>query len=204
VSPTTISDPITEPSLATKVTNFVIFQVSWFICVLSGAGGRPWIALAAMALVVAWHLSRAPRPLPELVLLGAAAVIGALWDGFLAGGGWLVYPSGRFAEWLAPNWIIAMWVGFATTLNVSLRWLHGRYGLAMLLGALGGPIAFLAGSRLGGVSFPEPISALVLLAVGWALITPLFFWLATRLDGYVKTPERRIPERPATEAGNYV
>lgn len=201
MSPRTIPDPVAGPSLSTKVINYAIFQTSWFVCVLAGAGGRPWIALVAIALVVAWHLTRARRSLPELLLLGAAAAVGALWDGVLAGGGWLVYPSGLFAEWLAPSWIIAMWIGFATTLNVSLRWLHRRYRLVSLLGAVGGPLAFLAGSRLGGVSFPEPAAALALVAIGWSLITPMLFWLAARLDGYVDGPNRPITARPATEVG---
>jgi hypothetical protein len=58
--------------------------------------------------------------------------------------------------WLAPVWIIAMWAGFATLLHVALRWLLPHRWLAALLGAVGGPLAYYAGMRLGAVNFPDP------------------------------------------------
>jgi hypothetical protein len=164
--------------------NFAIFQLCWFACVLSGAAALPAIGIGVVAVAVVFHLSRARRPLPEAALLVIAGLIGAAWDGQLAGYGWLIYPSGEFAPWIAPSWIIAMWVSFATTLNVSLRWLRGRPELAVLFGAIGGPLAFYAGQRLGGVQFSDTLVALAALSAGWALITPVLVSLATRLDGY--------------------
>ena len=179
-----------DPGWQAVLINFLVFQAAWFACVMSGAAGLPAVGIGVVAAVVLLHLVRARRPLSEAVLLAIAGAIGALWDGQLAGHGWLAYPSGMFAPWIAPNWIIAMWVAFATTLNVSLRWLHGRYGLAMLFGAVGGPLAFYAGERLGGVHFSDPLLALSLLAAGWALIAPTLIFLATRLDGYGARPRR--------------
>ena len=83
----------------------------------------------------------------------------------------------------APHWIIALWALFATTLNLSLRWLHGRWWLSALFGAIAGPLAFYAGSRLGAVRFSEPAIALAWLALGWGLLTPLLMRLAQRFDG---------------------
>ena len=179
-----------DPGWQAVLVNFLLFQAAWFMCVMSGAAGLPAVGIGVVAAVVLLHLVRARRPLTEAVLLAIAAAIGALWDGQLAGHGWLTYPSGMFAPWIAPSWIIAMWVAFATTLNVSLRWLHGRYGLAMLFGAVGGPLAYYAGERLGGVQFSDPLLALSLLAAGWALITPTLIFLATRLDGYAARARR--------------
>jgi hypothetical protein len=110
------------------------------------------------------------------------AIIGALWDGLLVRLGFLDYPSGLILPWLAPVWIVAMWAGFATTLNVSLRWLRGRWSLAVLLGAIGGPLAYYAGMKLGGVSFPDPFAALMVLAGGWSFLMPLVSWIALKLD----------------------
>lgn len=44
--------------------------------------------------------------------------------------------------------------------------------------------AYYAGAKLGGVSFPDPTLALVALAVGWALLTPILVMLSERFDGY--------------------
>ncbi|WPL17158.1 hypothetical protein Thiowin_02150 [Thiorhodovibrio winogradskyi] len=167
--------------------NFVVFQIAWLLCVIAGARDQPMLALLVMIIAVGVHLVRAPRPLPEFLLILLAAWFGALWDGALAGFGWLSYPSGQFATWLAPHWLIGLWVLFATLLNVSLRWLKGRYALAAGLGAIGGPLAFLAGEQLGGVSFPDPVIALPAIAIGWFFAAPFLVWLAMRLDGYRPT-----------------
>jgi hypothetical protein len=185
-NPTDAGAVRSSPGWRPVLINFAIFQLCWFACVLSGAAALPAIGIGVVALAVVYHLSQARRPLPEAILLVCAGLIGAAWDGQLSGYGWLVYPSGEFARWAAPTWIIAMWVSFATTLNVSMRWLRGRPELAVLFGAIGGPLAFYAGQRLGGVQFSDTLVALAALSAGWALITPVLVSLATRLDGFAE------------------
>lgn len=178
-------------SMATFV-NFILFQVAWFACVLGGARGIPWIGPAVVAAVAAYHLSRVPDPKSELHLLVLAAGIGAAFDSALAATGWLSYPSGQWHPLLAPYWIVALWVAFATTLNVSLNWLKGRLLLALAFGAVGGPLAYFAGAKLGGVTFYEPVLALTALAFGWASITPTLVMIATHLDGRRPDAQRRM------------
>jgi hypothetical protein len=163
--------------------NAVAFQLGWFACVLGGANQLPWLGTLVAALIVAWHLSRAPHPGRELTLLAAVGALGALWDSLLVAAGWLEYPSGTLLSNTAPHWIVAMWVLFASTLNVSLRWLRGRWALAMMLGSVAGPLAYYAGAKLGGVVISEPAFAFTALAIGWAVFVPLLISLSTRLDG---------------------
>jgi len=166
------------------VLNFVLFQVAWFACVLGAAHGMPWLGPVTVAAVVAVHLIRAPDGRSEFFLLMLAAAIGTLFDSALVSTGWLEYPSGQLHPLLAPYWIVAMWIAFATTLNVSLSWLKGRNLVAALFGAIGGPLAYFAGAKLDGVTFVNEIPALAALAVGWSIITPLLMIAATRLDGW--------------------
>ena len=65
----------------------------------------------------------------------------------------------------------------------QLRWLRGRWTMDMLLGAAGGPLAYYAGARLGGVVVTEPVLAFAALALGWAAFVPLLIKLSTRFDG---------------------
>lgn len=182
-----------SPAWRPVLINLVVFQLCWLACVLSGAASLPAIGIGVVAAAVLYHLRNAARPLPEAALLAIAGLIGAIWDGQLAGHGWLTYPSGEFARWIAPSWIIAMWVAFATTLNVSLRWLRRRPGLSVLFGAIGGPLAFYAGERLGGVQFSDPLVALAAVSAGWSLITPVLVSLAARLDG-LADPTTTVPD----------
>lgn len=174
---------VTVTSPAGIIANLVAFQIGWFACVLGAAHGWPWAGTALAAAAVAWHAARAARPVRELKLVAAAVLIGALWDSTLTITGWLAFTSGALIAGAAPHWILAMWALFATTLNVSLNWLKGRWLTAALLGAIAGPLAYLAGARLGAVVLVEPAAALIALGIGWALITPLLLMLARRYDG---------------------
>ena len=168
--------------------NAAAFQLGWFACVLGGANQLPWLGTLVATLIVAWHLSQAPRPGREFALLAAVGTLGALWDSLLVAAGWLEYPSGVLLSNTAPHWIVAMWVLFASTLNVSLRWLRGRWALATLLGAVAGPLAYYGGAKLGGVVITEPVFAFTALAIGWAVFVPLLIWLSTRFDGMHAIP----------------
>ena len=172
-----------SPTTADMVFNFAAFQVGWFACVLGAAHNWPWAGTATAAVVVAWHATHAARPLRELKLVAIAMLIGALWDSSLSMLGWLAYTSGTLIAGTAPHWILAMWALFATTLNVSLNWLKGRWLTASLLGAIAGPLAYLAGARLGAVVLVDPALAMIALGIGWAVITPLLSLLARRYDG---------------------
>jgi hypothetical protein len=169
-----------------SLINFLLFQLGWFGCVLGGAAGVPWLGAMLATAIMAWHLLRTPDPCAELKLIGAAVAIGTVWDSLLVWQGWLAYPSGMVLPFAAPYWIVIMWALFATTLNVSLRWLKGRWLYAFLFGAVGGPLAYLAGQGLGAVEFVETRSALLALLVGWALFTPLLVALSRRYDGYAR------------------
>lgn len=164
--------------------NFVAFQVAWFACVLGGANDLALAGTLTVAAAVGLHLRLAPRPRPELALIAIAALVGTVWDSLLVGLDLMRYPAGTFAPGLAPHWIIAMWALFATTLNVSMSWMKGRPVLAVAMGAVGGPLAYLAGQRLGAVEMPDPVLALAAQAAGWAVMMPALTLLAARLDGF--------------------
>ena len=137
------------------LTNLITFQVGWLCCVLAGAKHLPWLGTLTALLLVAWHVIAATEARKELSLILLAGGIGALWDSFLVFAGFLQYPSGTLISGTAPHWIVAMWLLFATTLNVSLRWLKQRLVLAAVLGAMSGPAAYFVGHRLGGVQIPD-------------------------------------------------
>jgi hypothetical protein len=170
------------------ILNAAAFQIGWFCCVLAGANQLPWLGTLAALVIVAWHLDKAAFPGRELVLLLIAGTLGGLWDSLLVTAGWLQYPSGTLVEGLAPHWIVAMWLLFATTLNVSLRWLKQRRALAVLLGAVSGPAAYFAGYKLGGVQIPDLPLAMAVLALGWAVFMPLLMTVSNRFDGMSLSP----------------
>lgn len=182
-----------QPQTRQVIRNFVLFQLGWFACVLGGAQGWAlWGALFSLVIVL-WHLQCAQNMRKETYLLALAGGIGLIWESSLVHTGLLVYsdPIVELAGFaIAPYWILTLWLVFATTFNVSMRWLKSRLWLAVPFGAIGGPLAFLAGEKLGAVVIPNPGVTLVVLALGWAIWSPLLAWASRSWDGYADRPER--------------
>ena len=177
------------------LTNFAIFQVAWLSSVLGGANEMPWLGPVAVLIALAVHLRFARQPVEEIILVVTCALIGASFDSMLVAAGWVAYKSGQFSSLIAPYWIITMWMLFATTLNVSMRWMRGRPKLAAAFGFYGGPAAYLAGQALGGIVLVNQIAALAALAVGWAVMMPLLMWLSENFDGMPGQRRKWIMER---------
>jgi len=174
------------------LANILAFQAGWFACILGGAYQRPWLGTATAAVIVAAHLAGARARAREATLVVLVALVGFAWDSALVALGWFDYASGTVIDGAAPTWILALWALFATTLNVSLRWLRGRLLLAAGLGAIGGPLAFYTGASLGAVTMPDAAVALGAQGAGYAALLPVLVTLASRLDG-IQPPSSEKP-----------
>lgn len=156
------------------LVNFVGYQLSWFAVILSAAAGRSEIGIAVVAVVVAIHLLLLVDKRRELLLIFSVAFLGSAIDSVVMFLGAFSFPHGSalfgISLWPYPLWMSALWLAFATTLNHSMRWLAGRYLLAAIFGAVGGPLSYYAGERLGAISLHQPLAySLTLLAVAWAV-----------------------------------
>ncbi len=163
--------------------NVAAFKIGWASSVVGAAQQMPWAGPLIVLIAVAIHLGFSTKPRRELLLLATCALLGGLFDSVLTATGWVRYPSGVVIPMLAPYWIVGMWVLFATTLNVSLRWLKSRKLLAATIGAVSGPLSYLAGAQLGAIEFVDRGPALALLALGWTVLLPLVLTVADALDG---------------------
>ncbi len=170
----------------TLIINAVLFQLGWFACVLGAAHDLPWTGALAAVAIIGWHLAHAAQPQRELLLVGAAAVLGALFETLLVQTDWVRFETGVLVEGTAPYWMIALWAIFATTLNVSLQSLQSHPWLTALLGAIGGPLAYYGGARLGALDLAAMGPALIAIGVGWAILAPLLMRIARPLNGYAR------------------
>jgi len=185
--------------MSRTLINFATFQAGWFSCVLSASNGLPWLGLLVVSLIVALHLRTADHPSHELQLLVLCVVMGLVFDSLLVSSGWVRYPSGMLFSGIAPYWILAMWALFSTTLNYSMGWLKSSLLLASVMGAVFGPLSYLAGQRLGAIELVNFRSSMVALAVIWAVVMPVLVYAAGRFDGKRKLapmiPIQKLPER---------
>ena len=166
-------------SKAFLIANVVGFQAVWFASVIGAANGLPWAGPLAVAVYSALHLSLTPDRASDLRMLGIALAMGAVADSALAATGVLQFASPWPWTFAAPVWILAMWAGFALTLNHSMAFLRGRWLTAFLFGAVGGPLAYWGASRgFDAVAFGQGLPvAMAALAVTWGIAMPALYAL---------------------------
>lgn len=166
------------------ITNFILFQVGWFACVIGAAKQLPWLGVIVVAIIVVWHISESKQAKPELILLVLVLLIGGIYDQLMVSSGLISYQAHGWSNSLVPAWILALWAVFVTVLNVSLRWMHGKWLIAILFGAIGGPLAYMGAEKLGAVSLNNMPATYIALAAGWAILTPILLILSEKFDGY--------------------
>ena len=162
--------------------NISLFKAGWLAAVFSAAASVPFLGTLAIAVAVITHLARSESRSGEIRLLALAAAIGLGWESLLVATGLVQYGAASIIPGTAPYWIIAMWLLFATTLNVGMRWLRKSLVVAAIFGAIGGPLSFLAGQKAGAVSFPDPTVSLAVIGLGWAVFLPLLVHYASRVE----------------------
>jgi hypothetical protein len=164
--------------------SFIAFQLCWYACVGGAARGEPWLGPLAVAAYVAVHLYTIPSGAErtrQVWVLGLAGMVGYAADSALVLSGLLTFPPHAVLGWPSTAWMVALWVLQAATLRGVMSWMKGRLILAAIVGATGGPLAYLAGERMGAAVLGQtPWVALAAIAVEWALAMPLLVWLERR------------------------
>ncbi|MDC8830912.1 DUF2878 domain-containing protein [Alteromonas gilva] len=160
-----------------KFINFAGFQLLWWLLIL-GQNQYAWLALVLLGV----HVALSGSVQKEILILLAAGVIGTAVDSVLALSGVYIFsPSPKIL--LIPLWLSCLWLAFAATLRHSLSYLRHKYGLAALLGCIGGPASYLAGMKLGAVQFGPGVFVVMALLVGiWACLMPLLFYISNVIE----------------------
>lgn len=171
------------PPLATKLLNVTLYQAGWFCCILGAAWGVPLAGAMGGLSLSGVHLLLAGSRKNEGTLMFAACLLGVLVDSLQQAFGLFTFTRDpAWPLWLPP-WVFVIWAQFATLFHYGLHWLSGRYVLAAMLGLVGGPLAYWAGIRMGAASFGDnPPLTVMVLAVVWAMVTPLLCRLSDALD----------------------
>lgn len=169
--------------------NIASFYFGWFACLLGATYTMPWLGALVMAVLLALHLFLTENRRQELRFILVTGLLGTSLDSVLMLSGLYTFTN-HTLSWLCPVWMTALWMGFASTLNHSMRWLHGRYRLACFFGAIGGPLSYYAGAHLGALSFvPSTRTTLMVLVVVWSLVVPGLLWLA-----HIMSPQINLKE----------
>ena len=159
-----------------NIINIVLFNISWFAIVLSQS---TLVAPIIVGIHLLLHWLVMGKGKDELRLIGGVTLCGVVVDQLLFKTG-VFNLAGQPA--LAPLWLSCLWPVFASTLMHSLVGFQNRIALAVVCGALGGALSYIAGVRMSAVDFASPLWGPVLLGALWAVIFPLSVQVAARLQ----------------------
>ncbi len=122
------------------------------------------------------HLFFSPARSDDLQMMGYLLLTGLLIDGTLNQVGFFSFKDAGFP---IPHWLMIIWLGLAITPHHSLAWLKNKPFLSLFFGAMGGPVAYWAGARLGAVTFNwELLPSLLTISVIWAVLWPAVMHLS--------------------------
>ncbi len=177
----------------TQLLNYTLYQVGWFACVLCGASQRPWTGFVIAVALIGVHLALSIERSVEARQVGLAVCVGLIVEVAQIVAGTYRFTSCTVIDALPPPWLLAMWAQLATTFRFSLRSVVTRIPRAVLFGAAGGPIAFLAGERLGAVTLLPPLTlGLIRLSIGWALALIVFAAFVRKWSPDAEMPRYRM------------
>lgn len=161
----------TETTKTTSVVTLVLFKVCWAAIVFGAVWSREWMGLAAISAFVVYEVIARRRSR----LLVPAIIVGML--GYAVDNAYVITGLVSFRDaglGFAPYWMALLWVNFALIVEHGLSFLKGRPVLGAALGAIGGPMAYMTGVRLGLLELTAaPALALGVIALTWAIAMPL-------------------------------
>ena len=181
------SAPCGEGLRHTSLINYALYQTGWFACVLGASWRRPGVGLSIALVLIGAHVVLSPKRNVEVGLVLFATVVGAAVEIFQIAAGTYHFTSGTVDGVWPPPWLLVMWAQFATTFRFGLRRVIAQPLPAALFGAAGGPVAFIAGQRLGAVTLLPPVThGLLRLSVTWGIALVVFSVVVRRVsvDGH--------------------
>ncbi|MEW6983148.1 DUF2878 domain-containing protein [Colwelliaceae bacterium 6471] len=153
--------------------NLIGFNLIWLGLVLLG---NSFILVVIPLLIL--HFYYCPNRQEELRLMVLVVVIGTFIDSMLIQFGIFSFAGLDHI----PYWLITLWLAFACTLSYSLHFLARSRFLQCAVGCFLAPLSYLAGERLGAVSFQySTLHTYFVLAVIWGHLLVLFFTIQQKI-----------------------
>ena len=165
------------------ITSVVAYQVAWCASAYGASHGSPGVGIAACAAALGLSLGLADAWKPLAMLALSLGLFGLVAESSMLSANLVSYSSPGPLTCVAPLWIVALWMTFATLIHPSMSWLRGRGVLASFFGAAMAPLSYLAAAKLNALQLLEPAwISLSAIAVVWSIAMPCALFLIAKFD----------------------
>lgn len=163
--------------MTAKIIDFIAFQLNWFAALIGASYHFEYLGFFTVMISMLFHLKYTEHKQGEIKVYLSAIGIGLTVDTILMARN--VLDFGEHAVWgaISPPFMIALWLNFATTLNWSMQWMREKYKLGSIFGAIGGPLAYYGGVKLGAATWGmAEFYAFLHIGIAWAFAMPLLLY----------------------------
>lgn len=175
----------------TILLNLVAYDACWTVAMFGAGRAWWWAGPVLIVLSTAGQLLLGPSPARLGAIILAGSAVGVISDIAASALGLFTFNGSR-AQFVLV--FFALWINFGTTLTPTLRFLWRRPLGAALLGAVGGPLAYWVGRKIGAITLADnQLAPLAWCSVQYGLLTPLWMLSADRFF--------RAEAPPATRTG---
>lgn len=162
-----------------KLSNFLLFQAGWFVCIFLGDFWAVGITLLIVTLHCYWVVRLSGKSIiNELQWIFAVFCCGLLLESLYFGSVLLVRVD---SVAFPPIWLLCVWVLFATTIRFSLAWLKPRLLLAAIFAAISAPLSYYAGASISPtVDLVQPATfGLFIVGLTWFIVFPMMLFFSS-------------------------
>ena len=157
---------------------FGLYKVAW-ACAIMGGGvyGYPILASIPMLIWSALWIFFQPNRKANTLMAIIAGLFGLIWDSGLVYLGIMEFPPSARAITLSPPWMVSLWISFGAITHISFQKIYGKYLWAILIGGLGGPMAYWGGVAMDALIVSSSKGLfLSSIALEWVIAFPFLIW----------------------------
>lgn len=163
---------------------WLAFQGVWLVCAIGAASGSGVPGIATALVFATAMIARSPQPVRDALVASVSGVAGYLIESALVIAGLIRFSAPWPIETLAPVWMVALWIAFGASLPSFADKLGAhRLKIAAALGAVAGPLAYLAAARLGALQLVGSVTlSLLVISAVWTAVMAGLVALHARFD----------------------
>ena len=166
--------------------NSFCYTTGWFWCVLFGIHNHSILAaIGAVCLILlqlyCTKIKDIALYIQDVLLVVFFVPLGAVLEMFFIQTKFIHYTNSTGI--FPPIWIVVLYPLFSLLLNHSLKIIKKKYLASFLVGCLGAPLSYIAGSSLGGLTFSYSLlPTWIVIGICWGF----FLCLLTKIANIVE------------------
>ncbi|MET1254862.1 DUF2878 family protein [Aliikangiella maris] len=177
----------------------LIFQGGWWLIILGSHSQWFWLGALLMILLLSTDYRAGYLTATRFVSQISLITLGILFDSLLTQLAIIRFdlsevsllaetPNSSGQHLLSlpiPDWLVILWCWFAITFERCFTWLESKLALALMLGAITGPLTYWGASYLTPITISHPLVFFLVSSLFWGLI----FGISSVSQWLFKNPE---------------